>query len=510
MAEHCSQLISSNWEKFSYQDFESLSAELVYQMLKSKAKFPLHAAIKLKREDVVFLFLIEFNSELNTKLNETDDAGRLPLDLALDLDEDGISRSLVEHKANLNQMNNEGNTLLHLSIGRRDSKSAMFLLEAGAQVNLTTTHERQSPLHLLAASKNENDLIRVARAVMEKGADLNIQNSDGETAVVVAVRNQNKEIFELLVSGGCNLEMATNEGRTVLWHALNLELGPGIKWEDESLASKLVEAGANPSATCSTGQDTILHSLSASGLEDAGLYLVSVGARVDSLNNGGESPLHVASSHGLATLATALIVAGADPNIQTNSYGREIWRQTPLHLALEAGQEAVVTCLLEFSQPSPGLDTKLLDLNIKNSADETPLAVALGKGFTLLAKQMIQSGSDVNVSDGSGMSLLLKAIRDNNLAAASFLLANGADINTRSPQGMTPLELAVREGAETIVEKLCGAGADMTSSSCGEPPLWLALEAGNTDLASILVRHGVDTDHWAPGPDQCSQTLLHR
>ena len=170
----------------------------------------------------------------------------------------------------------------------------------------------------------------------------------------------------------------------------------------------------------------------------------------------------------------------------------------------------MVTCLLEFSQPSPGLDTKLLDLNIKNSADETPLAVALGKGFTLLAKQMIQSGSDVNVSDGSGMSLLLKAIRDNNLAAASFLLSNGADINTRSPQGMTPLELAVREGAETIVEKLCGAGADMTSSSSGEPPLWLALEAGNTDLASILVRHGVDTDHWAPGPDECSQTLLHR
>ena len=58
LAEHCSQLISSNWEKFSYQDFESLSAELVYQMLKSKAKYPLHSAIRLKREDVVFLYLI--------------------------------------------------------------------------------------------------------------------------------------------------------------------------------------------------------------------------------------------------------------------------------------------------------------------------------------------------------------------------------------------------------------------------------------------------------------------
>ena len=511
LAEHCSQLISSNWEKFSYQDFESLSAELVYQMLKSKAQFPLHSAIRLKREDVVFLYLIEFNSDLSVKLNEVDSDGRLPLDLSLELEEDGISRSLVEHKANINQMDTAGKTILHLTIERRDSKSALFLLEAGAQVNVTTANDRLSPLHLLAAGNNENNLIDVAKTVMEKGADLNLQNSEGETAIVVAVKNDNREMFELLLNdGGCNLELATTGGETVLWFALHQSLEAGVRWEDDTLASKLVSAGADPSSTCSSGQDTLLHSLAGAGLEDAGLYLVSVGARVDSVNNGGETPLHVAGQQGLATLATALIVAGADPNIQTNSYGRDVWRQTPLHLALEAGQEAVVTCLLEFSQPSPGLDTKLLDLNLKNSADETPLALALNKGYNHLAKQMIQSGSDVNVADGSGMSLLLKAIHDKNLSAATFLLSNGADINTRSPQGMTPLELAVREGAETIVEKLCGAGADMSSSSNGEPPLWISLEQENENMASILVRHGVDTDSWGPGPDHCSQTLLHR
>ena len=510
LAEHCSQLISDNWDKFSYQDFESLSAELVYQMLKSKARFPLHAAINLKREDVVFLFLIEFNSELSIKLNETDDAGRLPLDISLELDEEGISRSLVEHKANLNQMNEAGLTLLHLAISRTDTKAAMFLLEAGAGVNLTTTADRLSALHMLAGSSNQNDLMRVARAIVDKGADLNLQNSEGETALVAAVRSENTEMFQLLTSGGCDLELATTRGQTALWHALQLSLGPGDKWEEGSLAARLVEAGADPSAVCSPARDTILHSLAAGGREDAGLYLVSVGAKVDTANTGGETPLHTAAQHGLATLATALIVAGADPNIQTNSQGRDLWRQTPLHLALEAGQEAVVSCLLEFSQPSPGLDTKLLDLNLKNSAEETPLAAALARGYTHLAQQMIQSGADVNVADSSGMSLLLAAIRDQNLAAASFLLSHGADINTRSPQGMTPLELAVREGAETIVEKLCGAGADMSSSSCGEPPLWLALDAANYDLASILVRHGVDTDHWAAGPDSCSQTLLHR
>ena len=68
----------------------------------------------------------------------------------------------------------------------------------------------------------------------------------------------------------------------------------------------------------------------------------------------------------------------------------------------------------------------------------------------------------------------MTAIHEKNLGAATFLLSNGADINTRSPQGMTPLELAVREGAELVVEKLCQAGADTISSSCGEPPLWIA------------------------------------
>jgi len=505
LAEHCSQLISSNWDQFNYQDFQFLSAELVYGMLKSKASFPLHSAISLRREDVVFLYLIEFNSELNVKLNQLDDAGRLPLDLALESEENGIAKSLVEHQANINQMNTLGESILHLAIARADVKSAMFLLTAGAQVNLPTVNDRSGPLHLLAASKA--DLTSVAEAVIEKGADLNLQNIDGETAISVAVQGGNRSVFDLLLSKGANLELPTTSGKTVLWFALQDEEG---KLEDDSFASKLISRGADPSSICSPSGDTILHSLAHDGKEEAGLYLVSEGAKVDNTNRRGETVLHLACQKGLATLATALMVAGADPNIQTNSSAGDTWRQTALHLALASGQEAVVTCMLEFSQPSEGLSTTLLDLNLKNSADETPLAVALGGGFNHLAQQMIQSGADVNVTDGSGLSLLLKAIQDKNLGAATFLLANGADINTRSPQGMTPLELAVREGVEQVVDKLCQAGADTTSSSNGEPPLWIALEAENYTIGSILVRHGVDTDCWGEGPDGCQQTLLHR
>jgi hypothetical protein len=36
-----------------------MSGALLYKMLKAKTKFPLHAAIRLRREDVVFLCLVE-------------------------------------------------------------------------------------------------------------------------------------------------------------------------------------------------------------------------------------------------------------------------------------------------------------------------------------------------------------------------------------------------------------------------------------------------------------------
>ena len=161
-------------------------------------------------------------------------------------------------------------------------------------------------------------------------------------------------------------------------------------------------------------------------------------------------------------------------------------------------------------QPNDGLTSTLLDINLRNSRDETPLALALAKGFTHLGQQMIQSGADVNVVDASGLSLLLQAVVSSNQASTSFLLQHGADITARSPQGETALELAVKEGGVGVAEALCQAGADTGASSTGEPPIWMALEKEAEDLASVLVRHGADTDGWGPGPEGCEQTLLHR
>ena len=64
--------------------FTGISAHLLYEMFKAKSAHPLHFAVRHHREDVVFLYLIEFNLQLPGKLDEVDpESCQTPLQIAL-------------------------------------------------------------------------------------------------------------------------------------------------------------------------------------------------------------------------------------------------------------------------------------------------------------------------------------------------------------------------------------------------------------------------------------------
>lgn len=68
LQEYCSGLISTHWDDLTTQDFEHMSGPLLYKMLKSKTKHPLHSAVRLLREDVVFLCLVEHDKTVGAYL----------------------------------------------------------------------------------------------------------------------------------------------------------------------------------------------------------------------------------------------------------------------------------------------------------------------------------------------------------------------------------------------------------------------------------------------------------
>ena len=65
----------------------------------------------------------------------------------------------------------------------------------------------------------------------------------------------------------------------------------------------------------------------------------------------GETPLHVACRHGLVNLVRALLEAGSNANMQTVQPADEdhsMTKQTPLHIAVEAGHKDIVKVFLDF------------------------------------------------------------------------------------------------------------------------------------------------------------------
>ena len=140
-----------------------------------------------------------------------------------------------------------------------------------------------------------------------------------------------------------------------------------------------------------------MHLCAQDQLEEAGLFLVDNGAEVNRSNSRGETGLHVAAAKGLAQLAKAILTSGANPDLQTSivpssspsssKEEEEVSRQTALHLAILGKHVDVIKVILERSQSECGQKP---NLNLKNSADQTPLSLALSNGLHDIAVELLK------------------------------------------------------------------------------------------------------------------------
>ncbi|XP_033101064.1 rabankyrin-5-like isoform X2 [Anneissia japonica] len=531
---YCSELISNHWNDFTSDDFVSMTAPLLYKMFKAKTTFPLHTAIRHRREDVVFLYLIEFDALLPDKLDEVDENGDLPLDLALSSKQESVASELIKHKVNVNRMDSKGCCLLHKALTRGDEFSATFLIQNGAKLNIVSQLELETPLHVvssynpsLTVSEVLAGMLNVATLLLEKGCHINLQDKLGNSALHRSITSKNKDVFNLLLSNRqLNLDLRNVQGETPLWLALDTSDDYG----EDSFAGKLITRGCSPDAVNPSTGSTLLHLAAQAKNEAACLFLATHGASSSIANNQGEVPLHIASKQGLSNLAALLLKKGANPNAQTledvssrveglslegdRSDLLHASKQTPLHMAITYQHADVVNVFLEHRAAAMDSQDGLLiipDFNIYDSNEQTVLGLALWTGLHNFAAQLLGGGASINHITSEGTTLLHSAILQQDTKSALFLLEHQAKLNIKTKAGETPLQLAIRRHLPVVVDALCVRGANMnTPDDDGNPPLWMALETGQEDVASTLVRHGCDTTSWGKGPEGCQQTLLHR
>ncbi|TMS13713.1 Rabankyrin-5 [Larimichthys crocea] len=560
---YCGEIIASHWDDLRKEDFSTMSAQLLYKMIKSKTEYPLHKAIKVEREDVVFLYLIEMDSQLPGKLNELDNNGDLALDLALSRKLESIATTLVNNKADVDMVDQSGWSLLHKAIQRGDEFASIFLIRHSAQVNAATVGAVETPLHLVCSFSPKkhsvevmSGMARIAEALLKTGANPNMQNSKGRTPLHEAVSSGNEPVFnQLLQCKQLDLELKDHEGSTALWLALQYitvssdpSVNPfeddapivnGTSFDENSFAAQLIQRGSNPDAPDTTTENCLMQRAARANSEAAALFLATHGAKVNHVNKSGESPLHTACRCGLASLTAELLQQGANPNLQTQKSLPDdtlgVAMQTPLHMAIAHNHPDVVSCHPRAKSQCSSCHQQLPDhsrlqsqrLNGPDSAGLGPLDryTALSKfrvhyivtrlhsdlGMHTIAAQLLGSGASINDTMSNGQTLLHMAIQRQDSKSALFLLEHQADINVRTQEGQTALQLAISNQLPLVVDAICTRGADMSVvNDKGDPPLWLALENGLEDIASTLVRHGCDATCWSTGPSGCLQTLLHR
>ncbi|MCG9911178.1 MAG: ankyrin repeat domain-containing protein [Flavobacteriales bacterium] len=120
---------------------------------------------------------------------------------------------------------------------------------------------------------------------------------------------------------------------------------------------------------------------------------------------------------------------------------------------------------------------------------------AVLKDDTLMVKEAIKNGADINARDKYGASPLMTAARWGNIPMVQFLLRNGATPDQpRSEAGRTALHVACAYyGGMQICKALIAAGADVNAvTQKGESPLMLAATNGKADVVELLLQRGAD------------------
>lgn len=160
-----------------------------------------------------------------------------------------------------------------------------------------------------------------------------------------------------------------------------------------------------------------------------------------------EHPLAAACQDENIDEVNNLIGRGAEVNAKEKYRGI-----TPLFIAVENGNKAIVETLIRFGA----------NVNVRDSDGRTPLMLIDDDADDGLVELLVQNGAKLNLADSEGSTALIIAADRGELKTVKALIAAGARVNIQNKEGRTALMEAVfDENDVEMVRALLLAGADV-------------------------------------------------
>ena len=399
---------------------------------------------------------------------------------------------------------------LFTAIREGDLEYTKTTLENNPKFANSKDESGHTPL-IIAAGMGNKDLCEV---LIASGADLEAKGQYG-TALHEAAIGNHKDIVELLINNGANLEAKGQHGTAL--HVAAVE-------NHKDIAELLINNGANVNAKDNSG-NTPLYYASTFGQGrkrnnkndwDIAGSLASNGADINTKPGSDDTPLHSAALYAPEEIVGLFLDNGADVNIKLSSSG---WPRkpnsgpTPLHNAcMRADKDIEILELLIagradlnakcYSDQADGWtplyfaclheNTKAVELLIAKKAKINPIS-DLGNTpihyapNAEIAGLLIDNGASIHFKNKEGFSPLHNAVKGGHSDVAKLLIAKRAYITTTNYQGTSLLHEAAITQQKEMIELLIAEGVNINAKDrAGMTPAQLAEKSGHDDIADFL------------------------